>query len=463
MKAKKLTALVLAIAAAAGTMTGCGKGADDGKINISVGNWPSDTAPEQRERMENLRTKFMEENQGINVKGDTYAYDTKTFSMKASAGQLPTVYNTFLTEMKMIIDQGYGADITEAAQKFGYLDALNPDLLAMVKDENGKVYGLPNKAYAMGLYINKKLFQEAGLMEADGVTPKVPQTYQELAETAKVIKDKTGMAGLAFPTTNNCGGWHFMNIAWSFGVEFVKYQDGKWVSSFDTQEAREALSYVKDLKWKYGILLDDSVVTNEDLNKWFGTYQAAMMISSPPATLLSSQYGMDIDDIYAARLPAGPKGRYAQTGADIYVFSNAASEEEIEAAMQWLTYIGFSPEITEEQLQNQRTSYENQVASNSIILGRDAFKLWTNEDRIQKEDEVRKDYVNTKDENYNDYFSFEGVTLHAEPEACAQQLYAILDGIIQEVITNKDADVDALITEASKDYQTNHLDKMTQE
>ena len=250
----------------------------------------------------------MEENQGINVKGDTYAYDTKTFSMKASAGQLPTVYNTFLTEMKMIIDQGYGADITEAAQKFGYLDALNPDLLAMVKDENGKVYGLPNKAYAMGLYINKKLFQEAGLMEADGVTPKVPQTYQELAETAKVIKDKTGMAGLAFPTTNNCGGWHFMNIAWSFGVEFVKYQDGKWVSSFDTQEAREALSYVKDLKWKYGILLDDSVVTNEDLNKWFGTYQAAMMISSPPATLLSSQYGMDIDDIYAARLPAGPKG-----------------------------------------------------------------------------------------------------------------------------------------------------------
>ena len=131
--------------------------------------------------------------------------------------------------------------------------------------------------------------------------------------------------------------------------------------------------------------------------------------------------------------------------------------------MPQCSYIGFSPEITEEQLQNQRTSYENQVASNSIILGRDAFRLWTNEDRIQKEDEVRKDYVNTKDENYNDYFSFEGVTLHAEPEACAQQLYAILDGIIQEVITNKDADVDALITEASKDYQTNHLDKMTQE
>ncbi len=35
-------------------------------------------------------------------------------------------------------------------------------------------------------------------------------------ETAKVIREKTGKAGYALPTINNQGGWHFMNIAWSW-------------------------------------------------------------------------------------------------------------------------------------------------------------------------------------------------------------------------------------------------------
>lgn len=462
MKAKKIIAMLLAATAIVGTMAGCGekKENDSGKVSITVGGWPSDTAPERLERQEALRTAFIEKNPDIDIKGDTWAYDTKTFTMKASANQLPTVFNTWLTEMTMMISQEYVADITDIVKETGYYDAINPDLWELVTGEDGKIYGIPNKAYAQGLCINKRIFKEAGLVEADGVTPKVPKTYEELAEYAKIIKEKTGVAGLAFPTVNNCGGWHFMNIAWSYGVEFCKLDGDKWVSSFDTAEAREALSYIKDLKWKYDGLLTDSVVTSEDLNKWVGSYQAGMMIGAPPATLLAQQYGMDIDDIYFTGLPAGPKGSYSQTGADIYVFAKDATEEEIKAAIKWLKFTGFSPEVTDEELENSRTGYENQKEQGAVILYRDAFQLWTSEERNEKIDTVRNQYVNTKPENFETYFAFDGVQLHGEPEACAQQLYAILDGIIQEVITNKDADVDALITDASKDYQVNHLDKM---
>lgn len=42
----------------------------------------------------------------------------------------------------------------------------------------------------MGLYINKPLFTKAGLVNEDG-SVKVPQTYEELAEFAGIIKEKT--------------------------------------------------------------------------------------------------------------------------------------------------------------------------------------------------------------------------------------------------------------------------------
>ena len=48
--------------------------------------------------------------------------------------------------------------------------------------------------------------------------------------------------------------------------------------------------------------------------------------------------------------------------------------------------------------------------------------------------------------------------LKPEEPVCAQELYGILDGCIQEVLTNKDADCAALIKKASSDFQMNYLD-----
>ena len=109
---------------------------------------------------------------------------------------------------------------------------------------------------------------------------------------------------------------------------------------------------------------------------------------------------------------------------------------------------------------NSRTSYENTIAQNGIVLDQEAFEVWVNPENLEKINALRKEYANVNHEDYADYYSFEGVTINPEPAACAQQLYAILDKCIQEVVTNKDADVDKLISEACNDYQVNHLDKM---
>lgn len=461
MKFQKSVALGLAAVSLLALASGCknNSGEVEGKINLKVGLWPDETSKEALDRQNEKRDKFMAQHEDINIIPDTFKYDTKTFSMKAAANQLPNMYKPWFTEIKQIIKDGYAADLTDAMKKHGFDTALNPDLLELVTVDN-KIYGIPTDAYAQGLYINKKLFTEAGLVNEDG-SVKVPTTYQELAEFAQTIKEKTGKAGFILPTTNNCGGWHFLNIAWSFGVEFEKQRDdGTWEATFDTQEARDALQYVKDLKWKYNAFLDESVLNQDDIYKYFGTYQGAMMFADPPCGGLSQKYGMNIDDIYVTRMPEGPKGRYSQMGGNLWMFSPNSTPEQIDAGFEWLEFTGFSPKLDDERIANLKTGYEQSLSENGIILDQDAFDVWVVPETLEKTRAVRQEYTNVKHENYAEYYAFEGVTINPEPAACAQQLYAVLDGCIQEVITNENADVDSLIANACRDFQTNHLDKM---
>lgn len=451
MKLQKSISIALSLALSAALLTGCGpkNTEEDGRIKVSVGCWPDETQKSSLEKREKMRADFMEKNPDINIVPDTYNYETKTFTMKAAAGQLPNLIRPWYTEINMLIEQGYVADITDQLKKAGYIDAINPELLEMVSDDKGRVYAIPANAYAQGLYINKKLFKEAGLVDENGKV-KVPNTYDEVAEYSKIIAEKTGKAGLLLPTTNNCGGWHFLNIAWGYGVEFAKQEDdGKWKACFDTKEAVEALQYVKDLKWKYNGMGEQSVINQDDLYKYFGTYQAAMMFADPPCSKLVTQYGMNKDDIFVARMPEGPKGRFSQMGGNLWVFSAQSTPEQIEAGIKWLGHTGLTPFTNDETLGNYRQSLEDSVERNEIVLPKTALGVWSDEKRSQEYNQIRKEYANVAYEDYEMYFGFEDVIIRPEPSACAQQLYSILDGCIQEVITNKDADVEELIDRKS--------------
>ena len=56
-------------------------------------------------------------------------------------------------------------------------------------------------------------------------------------------------------------------------------------------------------------------------------------------------------------------------------------------------------------------------------------------------------------------FSFEDVIIKPEVSPCAQQLYTVLDGGIQEIMTNKNVDIKKLVEDMNDDFQANHLDK----
>ena len=463
MKFQKIMSVGLAAVILALGVSGCGEKnkAEDGKIAVSIGDWPDKTNPKNQERYEGYLAQMKEKYPDIVITPDTYVFETKTFSMKASANQLPTMYGSWFTEVKNIIKSNYAADATNVMKKNGILDSINPSLLKMVSSDDGKVYGFPVSAYAQGLTYNKAIFKEAGLVNADG-SIKIPDTYEELAEFSKIIRDKTGKAGIVLDTANNCGGWHFMNIAWSFGVNFMQQgADGKWKATFNTPEAVAALQYVKDLKWKYNALPDNTVIDQSEGHKIFGTAQAAMVIADPK-DIYCTKFGMNKDDLGVARMPKGPAGRYAQTGGDLKMIAPGSTDEQIDACFKWLDLIGYGKDLDEQSIENKKKSYQNTLDKNGIVFGREALPVWVNEDRVKKQAEIAADYVNIDPKDFDSYYSFEDVTLRAEEPVACQQLYSVLDGCIQEVITNQNADPAKLIADACSDFQANHLDHVEQ-
>ncbi|WP_316315970.1 extracellular solute-binding protein, partial [Clavibacter michiganensis] len=96
------------------------------------------------------------------------------------------------------------------------LGDIDPNVLGSLKHEN-KLYGLPTSNYTMGLLINRKLFEQAGL---DPDSP--PRTWDEVRTAAKKIAGLgDGIAGFGEYSAGNTGGWHFTAQMYSCGSDIV--------------------------------------------------------------------------------------------------------------------------------------------------------------------------------------------------------------------------------------------------
>ncbi|MDD6915846.1 MAG: extracellular solute-binding protein [Eubacteriales bacterium] len=462
-KGIKIVSLIAAVAIMAGCMAGCGKDEkvtdDQGRTIISVGSWPTKEGKD-KENMEARKARFEEANKDFVIQPDNWAFDLKSFYSKAAAGQLPTVYGTHFTEMPQIIAAGYSADLTDELKKTGIYDKINKDVLKLL-EKDGRVYAVPFAAYALGLSFNVSDFEKAGLMNADG-TPQQPKTWDELAQFAVKLKQATGKPGFVFPTMNNNGGWQFTQIAWSYGANFMEQDsNGKWKAVFNSPECAAALQWVKDLKWKYDVLPPNTLVDGTEMYKVFGTGNASMIISAGDVARYLVTYDMDTDNFGIMATPAGPKKWVTLMGGSIYAISPKATAKQIEGALKWIEMTN-TPDATDEYKQNQENSYRLNVEDGQLVTIK-SMSPWNSESSAVKfRDEMVEKYKNGNPAHvklYNDFVQDMGdCELRAEEPICAQELYGILDGCIQEVLTNKDADPATLLEKANSDFQNNYLD-----
>lgn len=433
--------------------------ADSDQVTITIGSWPSESASEvERKTADDNLAKMNELYPNIVVKKDTSTFEQKSFTMKASSGQLPTLYQVPFTEFVKIVDSGYAADITDAMKKYGYDQDLNP-LLNEFLSMDGKYYAIPQSSYALGLLCNKKLFTQAGLVNEDG-TIKIPQTYDEVKEFSKIIKEKTGAYGFAVPTMQNEGGWFFSMVAWNFGTNFIeKDETGKYKASFNSPECVEALDFYREMKWDLETIPNNAFLTRDDTIKMFASDQVAMIFNDRPSKGLTTRYGMDKDDMIFVRVPEGKNGRITLMGGTIYMVSPDATEAEIDAAFKWLEVIGAGPNITEFALESKEKALQEESELEVFIPGVELYSVWQNGDKIEKTNKLYEKYTTVSEDQYSDYTKFTDVILHKEEYPCCQQLYTILDEGIQKIYSDSKADVGQTVKEMAEKFQINHLDK----
>lgn len=463
-KIVKVVAAGLTLMMSMSLLAGCGKKTTDkdeqGRTILQVGLWPGE-GTSSYETAEKNKAAFEEENPDVVIVRDNWSFDRKTFFSKAAAGNLPTYFRAQFTEVRELGETGYAADLTDALEKYGYLDKINPAVLDCVT-VNGKVYAVPNGAAILGLGFNVDMLEAAGLMEADG-TPKQPKDFDEVVEFAVKIKEATGKPGFILPTADRSGGWIFTSIAWNFGVKFMEQdENGKWKATFNTPECVEALQWYKDLKWKYDVLPSNTLINGEEWYKTFGTQGAAMTICAGDYTNRVAKYDMKPEQIGMMAMPAGPRDHVTLLTGDIHAVASTATEDQIDAAIRWIG-TSTSYKATDLFKENTEKSMQTRIAEGKHV-GIKVFSIWNGDaEALKYEHEMIDKYSNANPNHvklYNEFAADCPIEIRAEEPIQAQNLYAILDNCIQQVLTDENADCAALIAKAAEDFQRDELDNI---
>ena len=463
---KKVVLCLLSSVMVASALTGCSSSGskkgmtEDGKVLIEVSTKSKDVSEKEYNTSMDRFAKFEEwyqnehpNSKGVHIEPHYYNFNVKDYSAMAVGNQLATYYYVPLTEAKGIIEAGYAKDITKWMEKYGYLENMDEKIKANIM-RDGKCYLRPSSVYSVGIAVNMSLLKQAGYVSEDG-TPYQPKTFEELAEMAGNIAKATGKAGMAFPTMNNVGGWRFTPIAWAYGVEFMKQdENGNWHATFNTPECVEALQWVKDLKWKHNAVPENIFMDFEKERAAFGSGEAAMTFAEGTSSTAFIQSGLKKEEVGFIHLPAGPKRHVTLIGGGYDVFNCNATDEQIDAAFEYLEWVGEGRKLDDKVKEKMEESLRLKSEQGNLIGILNSSPYTDNDPKRAHEIYLNTEkMVNININQVKAYNNQSELEWQAEEPIEAQALYAVLDNALQAVLTDKNADCAKLIEEAYKNFQ----------
>ncbi len=149
---------------------------------------PARTALEKR-----LIDEFMKANPGVTVNYQTYPSgkikDIVVAGFAANAG--PDIFNLEIFDEYQFISNGRVAPVDYKAAGFKSLKDLQAKYMAGMLDpvaEDGKIYGLPLELTNWAVYLNKKIFRDAGLDPMKDY----PKTWEEVMTVSEKIVKRDG-------------------------------------------------------------------------------------------------------------------------------------------------------------------------------------------------------------------------------------------------------------------------------
>jgi ABC-type glycerol-3-phosphate transport system substrate-binding protein len=414
-------------------------------IKITTTNAPDENNPAEVARQQQLLEAFKAVRPDVEVEAHQGGYDRESFAAKFAAGTMEDAYLVPFTEPQDLIARGYAADITDLLQGYENFESFNPEVLKIVQNSEGRIFGVPVGGYALGLIYNRKLFEAAGL---DPNTP--PTTWDQVREYAKQITDKTDAAGFAELSKGNQGGWHFTAWKYSMGGDLEQQQDGKWTATFNDANGVKVLQTLKDMRWTDKSMTEQQLLEVKDVLPLLATDQVAMAVMAPDALQsLKTQFQATVENFGMGPLPQGG-GNATLAGGAAWIFNPKSSPETIKAAFDWTVNRDFNLQAFESDLKAQQERGD--------LVGWPQLPLFSGEFQQQRDAIVAK-YANAPVQNYQAY-SAATIQLRPEPPIETQKMYAALDTAMQAILTDESADPQQTLNDAASQFQSTVLDQV---
>ncbi len=382
----------------------------------------------------------------VNPLPKTKCEDPAPFTAMLKGHTETNAFYAYFTDQDQVLNSGEAADITAY---------VNPqtvpgigDMLPTVKSEiskDGKTYALPRIYYTTGLVYNRELFKRAGL-DPD----KPPTTWAELAtDAAKISALGNGVTGYEDYSGNNTGGWHFGDEIDSLGGSLVT-PDGK-KAAFNDAKGRQVLQNLYDMRWKTNGIGPTPVTQWADAFPPLASGKVGMIIGAPDViSHLTNSLGDKPDKWGLGPIPGGSgPATGTQDGGDLFYFKKSDTPNQIKAAVAWINYEYLTP--GQGQFNYARNvALSGEPGTNKFIaVGLPEPLLWAPNTPMAQADAaaLKAANANMPVANYAAYLN-NPVPGVPEPPVAAQQIYAVLDNAMSAVMTNRNANIPALLSDA---------------
>ncbi|MFG2629541.1 extracellular solute-binding protein [Streptomyces sp. NPDC048473] len=444
-----VTALALTALASCGTSSsGGGKG--DGsegssdpsapldrkaKVTISIDCMPpAAKAAELREWNEDIKT-FNKTYPNVTINGKStpgQCLEPPRFTAMLKAKSQPDVFYAYFTDLEQVLDNNGAEDISAYVtdRTVPALKDIQPQVVDVAR-KDGKLYALPTSNYTMGLMINRKLFTQAGL---DPDQP--PATWDAVREASKKIAALgKGIAGYGEYSAGNNGGWHFTAAQYGLGGEVVDSTGKK--AAFNDDTGKQVLQQLHDMRWEDNSMGQTQLLKWGDLQKQIASDKLGMFLAAPDdITYMVQQLGATYENFGMGPIP-GAEGTLF--GGNDYMIKKGSSPNRIKAAIAWLNFKNLT------QGKGQFDWARTKADQLPVGLPQPNFFLGTTK---TKDDAQRVANATMPVENFKAFMD-NPVKGKAEPPK-AQEIYKILDNAMSGVLTNRNADIDKLLSTAEQ-------------
>lgn len=389
--------------------------------------------------------QFEEANPGITIEPQEYTWSATTFTAQLAGGTLPDVFTVPFTDGRGLIERGQIADISDLVAELPYANDFNPNLAALGSDADGDIWAVPIAGYGQGLHYNRTLFEEAGL---DPDNP--PTTWAEVREAAKQIADATGQAGYAQMTQDNTGGRILTTLVYALGGR-IESVDGETVTAtINTPAMVEALEMIRAMRWDDTSMGFNFLYDWGTINQDFAAGRIGMYVSGGGNYgSLFTQNAMNPDDYGLTVVPLQGADAGVLTGGTLAAVSATSDEAVQEAAVKRIDFF-YMQKLTD---QAAAVADAQTLNDSGQPVGAPQLPIFDQATYEQSVEWVQQ-YVNVPVDQMAPYTqnAFDQPFV-AEPAHATQELYAILDPVVQTVLTEEDVDIEQLLEQAETDVQ----------